>query len=266
MQPKILDFSGLAPFSLSLIHHPHILPLEINDSHIHDQCELYVNLSGKVSFMVEGHLYPIERGDCIITRPFEYHHCVYHEIKPHEHYWILFTSAGNEELLSPFFDRPKGVGNRIIPANKERFLRLCAQLEKTASPLDRYTTFFRLLQSLKEGSAPKETDLPAELQEILTQINENFRSPIRIETLAKGQFLSISTMERQFKTYLGVTPVEYLRQKRLAHAATLLQKGASVSRAATESGFTDTSQFIALFKKQFGNTPLQYKKSLQNNP
>ncbi len=264
MQPKKLNFAGLAPFSLSIIHHPHVLPLEVNDSHIHDQCEIYINLSGKVAFMVEGNLYPVERGDCIITRPFEYHHCVYREMAPHEHYWLLFSPKGNEALLAPFFERPKGIGNRIVPARKDRLLHLCAQLERQSSSIEQYTAFFSLLQSLKEGFTPKETDLPEELQSILYQINENFRSPLRIEALAKEQFLSISTLERQFRTHLGVTPVEYLRQKRIAYAATLLQENLPVSRVAAESGFSDTSQFITLFKKQFGKTPLQYKKSIHS--
>lgn len=264
MDPKNIFFGGLAPFSLSITHHPHILPLEINDSHIHDQCEIYVNLSGKVAFMVEGSLYPVERGDCIITRPFEYHHCVYQEMVPHEHYWILFSPKGNEALLAPFFERPKGIGNRIVPARKDHLLRLCQQLENPKSSIEQYTAFFSLLQLLQEGFAPKEIDLPKELQFTLRRINENFHSPLRIEALAKEQFLSISTLERQFRAHLGITPVEYLRQKRIAFAATLLQEDLPVSRVAAESGFSDTSQFIALFKKQFGKTPLQYKKSIHS--
>lgn len=264
MDPKKINFLGLAPFNLSITHHPHILPLEINDSHIHDQCEIYINLSGKVAFMVEGHLYPVERGDCIITRPLEYHHCVYREMVPHEHYWILFSPKGNEHLLAPFFERPKGIGNRIVPTNKERLLKLCQTLENATSPLDQYTVFFRILQYLQEGDAPKETDLPPALEESLARINEKFKEPLSIEGLAREQYLSISTLERQFKSHLGVSPNEYIRQKRLAHAATLLQENVPVSQAAAESGFADPSQFIALFKKQFGKTPLQYKKSLDS--
>ena len=48
------------------------------DSHIHNECEIYINLSGDVSFVVENKVYPIVPGSIIITRPGEYHHCVYH--------------------------------------------------------------------------------------------------------------------------------------------------------------------------------------------
>ena len=64
----------------------------VNYSHIHDECEIYVNLRGDLSFIVENNIYPIKPGDIIITRPHEYHHCVYHSNKLHRHFWILFSS------------------------------------------------------------------------------------------------------------------------------------------------------------------------------
>ena len=52
-------------------------PARYSPAHIHDLCEIYVNLSGNVSFVVERNLYKILPGDIIITKPYEYHHCVY---------------------------------------------------------------------------------------------------------------------------------------------------------------------------------------------
>jgi len=62
--------------------------LNQNETHIHKECEIYLNLSGNVCFEVENHLYPISRGSVIITRPYEYHHCIYRSNARHEHFWI----------------------------------------------------------------------------------------------------------------------------------------------------------------------------------
>ena len=51
-------------------------PLNVYDDHIHNECEIYINLSGDVSFAVENSVYPIMPGGIIITRPLEYHHCI----------------------------------------------------------------------------------------------------------------------------------------------------------------------------------------------
>lgn len=109
-----IEMPGLRPFRLRITHS--ILRTEPgadSASHIHDECEIYVNMSGKVSFMVENRLYPVGWGDIILSRPYEYHHCVSHSNQPHEHYWILFTASGNEALLRPFFDRSLGRGTAL---------------------------------------------------------------------------------------------------------------------------------------------------------
>ena len=58
--------------------------------HTHSEFELYINLSGDVSFLVENNLYDLKHGDVIIARPGEYHHCVYRSDAPHKLFWILF--------------------------------------------------------------------------------------------------------------------------------------------------------------------------------
>ena len=267
MHKNNVQFCGIQPFDLSVSHITGVIK-ERPESHIHDKCEIYVNLSGNVSFMVEGHLYPVKRGSIIITRPLEYHHCVYHDFSPHEHFWILFDCAGNEALLDPFFKRPAGTDNLIALSkqNTKILFDLCHTLahEKNVPHFEYYRCFFDLISllSMSETEADQGKSLPSELICALDTINESFSSPINIERLAQGCFISVNTLERMFKNHLGVTPTEYIRKKRLSHGAKLLQQGHPVSYVAGECGFNDVSQFITLFKKEFSQTPLQYKKSI----
>lgn len=84
------------------------------NSHIHNECEIYINLSGDVSFVVENNIYSVIPGSIIITRPFEYHHCVYHSNKLHRHFRILFSASGNEYLFDDFYKRNAGENNLLI--------------------------------------------------------------------------------------------------------------------------------------------------------
>lgn len=267
MHKNNVQFYGIQPFDLSVSHITGVIK-ERPESHIHDKCEIYVNLSGNVSFMVEGQSYPIKRGSVIITRPLEYHHCVYHDFSPHEHFWILFSCTGNEALFDIFFNRPAGANNLInLPKqNTEALFDLCNTLahEKDCSAFEYYRCFFDMLSLLSMSKPENNTskNLPPELLLALDTVNENFSSPINIERLAQGCFISVNTLERMFKNHLGVTPTEYIRKKRLSHGAKLLQQGHPVSYVAGECGFNDVSQFITLFKKEFSQTPLQYKKSI----
>ena len=57
-----------------------------------------------------------------------------------------------------------------------------------------------------------------------------------------------------------MTPVEYIRQKRVDLACRLLQqKENSVTDVSYELGYSSLSHFIKLFKEQTGITPKQYQ-------
>ena len=77
--------------------------------------------------------------------------------------------------------------------------------------------------------------------------------------------ISITTLERYFKKYLSMTPKRYLEDRKLSQACMLLRQNYSVTDACYESGFDDYSHFIAIFKKNFGITPLKYKKNILNS-
>ncbi len=107
MKRKQMSFQGIQPIEVDAKLSTTTIYTDTTVSHIHDQCEIYINVAGDVSFMVEDRIYPISPGDVIVTRPFEYHQCIYHSIMPHEHFWILFSSKGNEDWLDLFFARPR---------------------------------------------------------------------------------------------------------------------------------------------------------------
>ena len=133
---KPVFFPAISPFSMQVAYVDIDSHSSLNqfEHHIHPECEIYLNLSGDVSFMVEDRIYPITAGSVIITRPHEYHHCIYHSDKRHRHYWILFSSENNEKWLKLFFDRPHGENNllRIVPSKLNR-LGLAMELLKNGS-------------------------------------------------------------------------------------------------------------------------------------
>lgn len=239
------------------------------DAHVHEECEIYINLSGDVSFMVENRLYPVSYGNIIITRPFEYHHCIYHSDKIHKHFWILFSASGNEKFLDVFFNRKLGEGNFMsLPIEEtEELISLCHELtEKIDDSAQRYYKFFKLLTLLQNAESISIRDTYS--QEVLTAINyinANLSNSISIKEVAKRACVSVNTLERHFQKTLNVSPNSYIKKKRLAYAAKLLASGCSVAEASENSGFSDYSSFIALFKKTYGLTPYKYKRNLNKS-
>lgn len=254
------------PFQITYTEIDRYSPRNTFHSHTHPQCELYINVSGDVSFMVEDRIYPVSRGNIILARPNEYHHCIYHSDALHKHFWILFSSDQNAQLLSSVLDRHASGQNlfTLPPEQTEVLLHLCHQMaQQPQSQIAQYSRFFQLMQLLEDAHSADigPSNCPKALVNALDYIAAHFHEPLSIAQLARQAYVSINTLERLFAAELNMSPSAYLRKKRLAFAARLLLQGCSVTAACEESGFSDCAYFISVFRKAYGMTPLQYKKA-----
>lgn len=262
-QPLLLN-----DIKYSLIHvSPFINPNDpaLDQAHIHNCYEIYVNLSGDASFWVGDRLLPVKNGDAILTRPGELHFCTFHKPCFHEHFCIWISAPDNCPLLAfmrradfePYFVSTEESGQQLI-----QLLTSLEQAEKCADQLKQTITLLQLFQWFNERpmtTQPKVTSQPnPELQMILDFINQNFCEIVHIQELYDRFFISASTLNRWFLHDIGVTPKKFLEAKKLEYACRLLEEGCSVTEICIRCNFTDSSHFIAVFKKKFGKTPGQY--------
>lgn len=264
---------GLTPFSVSATKTNTTVtdPNRKTSPHMHEYCEIYVNLTGNVSFVVEKNVYSVKSGDIIITKPYEYHHCIYHDDSEHLHYWIMFSIDENPELFSFLTQKKLGVSNhiRLSEGKMQKFLEHCDKLSLAPDddPINALAVFFKVLSYIEEGMEKyiiKDTNvgIPQNMKSILAYVNKNFASIHSVSEIADIFSISISTIERYFKQYLSITPKQYLEDKKLQQACLLLRQNFSVTDVCFEVGYDDYSHFITIFKKKFGTTPLKFKKSI----
>ncbi len=235
-----------------------------DNTHIHSYYEIYVNISGNVSFLVRNNIYPIQPGDVIITAPGDIHHCIYHSSCLHDHYCLWFD-VPRTSCVAKFLEEHDlfGLVRTNSACHDELIALLCKLHEDTSSDLEKLTAFLHLFQLLKDNrdafSFPA-TNIPEILRDILNYIDQTFAEILQINEIAEHFHISISTLNRLFKKYVQLSPYAYLKNKKLAFAEKLLVKGCSVTEACYQTGFTDCSRFIKFFKERYGTTPLQYVK------
>jgi AraC-like DNA-binding protein len=83
-------------------------------------------------------------------------------------------------------------------------------------------------------------------------------SDLTAKDLAVLSGRSTSTFNREFKSIYGTTPKQWLIDRRMSHAHSLLSdKRWSVTAVALEVGYSNVSHFIEVFKKKYGKTPYQ---------
>lgn len=94
---------------------------------------------------------------------------------------------------------------------------------------------------------------------ILYYVNENFSSPISLNSVAAHFGYSESHISRYFKSRFSITFHKYLTLLRLKNALMLMRDGKnSITYCALESGFSSMRSFYRVFFQEFGCTPREY--------
>lgn len=89
--------------------------------------------------------------------------------------------------------------------------------------------------------------------------------PRGLAALASRAGLSVRSATRGFLRETGLTPGDWRTQRRMLAAVELLTQGHAVTRVALDVGYTDTSSFIAVFRRAFGDTPGRLSASLRRS-
>lgn len=101
-----------------------------------------------------------------------------------------------------------------------------------------------------------------DIDKVIEYMNQNYEEKITIEKLAQIVKMSESNFIRLFKKETKVTPIEYLIKLRLDKAKKLLRSGTkTITETALQCGFNSASHFSSCFRKQYGNSPTEYRVS-----
>jgi AraC-like DNA-binding protein len=114
-----------------------------------------------------------------------------------------------------------------------------------------------------KASAPSApSGIPGHVQEMKNILDREYNSSITLDSLEKRLFVSKYRLCREFSSYYGRSPLQYLNSLRIQKAKALLeQTDISIHSIGYDVGISNTSHFIKLFKRETSKTPAQYRKS-----
>lgn len=101
------------------------------------------------------------------------------------------------------------------------------------------------------------------LHMVKAMIDGNIVNPLTIAELSRSVYLNELKLKNGFKAVFGKTVYAYLMDRRMEMAQALFQeKKMSVTEAAHQVGYSNSSHFAEAFRKKFGINPGEYLRKL----
>jgi|GEM_PF-318067 len=136
----------------------------------------------------------------------------------------------------------------------------CARWD-TSSSLKVESLYSELLAAAAHRSTRAEQSRPPWLHTACELIQDCYREKPGIRRVAKTVGVHPTHLARAFRVFLGCTPGDLLRTRRLEKAAELLlQADLSIVEIALDSGFSDQAQFTKAFRQMYGVPPGSYRR------
>jgi len=103
------------------------------------------------------------------------------------------------------------------------------------------------------------------VERIISYIDANFETQIRLQDLAEQENLSPTHFSHLFTSLFGVTFQDYVNIKRMEQCIRLMpNKEKTLLEISYESGFSDPKYMNRMFLKHYGVTPKEYRRRLGN--
>ncbi len=238
-----------------------------NDGYLWHQILFSITGSGILKY--DNKTVTIDEGD-IFFLPAGYPHEYYTENESWDVRWVAFDGYACPHILSQFgMTAPVVIRDRDCSTMQKLYSRMYT-IQKTDRIYGNYNCsgymyaclieFHRLMDTRENKLRSDRLRL---LTPVLDYIDENFQTDFPLTVLAEKAGITPQHLCRIFRQTMNMRPNEYLTQRRLQEAKTLLQRNElPIAEIAVRSGFPDAGYFSTVFRKHEGLTPMEYRKHI----
>lgn len=248
-------------------------------SHWHDDFELIVPVSGRITYNVNGKLVSFGEGEGIFVNSRRLHSGFMDDLTECEYYVVLFHPAAlcsvkqfEHELVTPVINSPQDYIHLKpdIPWHKEiiGLVRNIAEKsnDKTA-PFAALGSIYLIWSEIAEHidlscKFGNDNTRLSELKAMISYIHEYYSQKITLEDIAQAGYVSKRTCGGLFLKYLYKTPIEYLNDYRLQKSIELMKStDQTILEIGLACGFSGASYYAEVFRRSFGKSPAEYRKN-----
>lgn len=242
------------------------------EGEMHDFWEMVYALEGSITVSEDDRIYELSSGQAVFHKPMEFHRlwCK----KGQKGKLIIISFGYNGNLIDE-------LGNGVFFLN----LYLKQMLQETFNQI--YTSFdcsdipqlfsknnvlderisvakleLLLLSIVSEISPDKKQEYTVgahNYKKILSVMKSHIDENLSVDDIAALCCLSTSNLKKTFHKYAGCGVMQHFNRLRIIRACELLRRGISVAAVSEQMSFSSPSYFSAVFKRETGMLPTQYR-------
>lgn len=256
--------------------------------HHHDFYEVYLFLSGNVTYNIESRNYHLMPGDIMLISPLELHQpMLTWEKQPYERIVLWIDKSFVNSLLQSGHDltrcfdtgqpfhtnmiRPDAATRQHITSLMERLIaetessQFASDLMATTHLMELLILINRLAEQSPYHHEVKDKSAPV-VSNVLAYINEHYSEDLSLDLLANKFFISKYHLSHEFNRLVGTSVYRYIIQKRLIIAKQMLSDGLLPTDVYQHCGFGDYANFYRAFKSEYHISPKEFITGLKNRP
>ena len=265
--------------------------IQHRQEHIHNEFELFLVLRGEGVAKIKSHTYDIKEGDIYLINSGEVHSYarnpgseissdrkkdnaplfLFAQISNHclrEYFPQIRTTVFNSCNLRDYMSEQevKEVVGLLVESAKAYFLeenlyplKVLGNISKVLAACYKKVPYEIISEAQKNNLRQKNL----RIERIISYIDANFETQIRLQDLAEQENLSPTHFSHLFTSLFGVTFQDYVNIKRMEQCIRLMpNKEKTLLEISYESGFSDPKYMNRMFIKHYGYTPKEYRRRI----
>lgn len=243
--------------------------------HWHERMELLRVDSGQLELHLNNRCMILLPGQIAIICPYMLHAGFSIGEEPLTYHTIMFD-------LENFCNSTSAAGKYLLPIMKSEISfhpvsghpkllftvdRLISYLQAplTSNPLSAIGAVYDLLgdlYTLNLNTTPSTKEVSEQFRPILEYIGEHFTEAVSAKSISEAFGYNETYFCRRFKSITGITVMKYIQVLRMEAALRLLlEDPGDINSIAWKCGYADISYFSNCFRKCFGCSPSEFRKS-----
>lgn len=228
---------------------------------------------------------PLHKGDLSFTPKYRYYRSTYISDKPREHILLKFTDDMVSGLLPVlevnnfndyFIDHPANI--HLTKPEQEKALAIMNEIKQEWDSYNEYSEILLkgllhklIVLALKEHSVGEIEPAPDPQKNVclfnaIEYVKAHLHESPSLKATAEHADISASYLSKIFISHLHTPYSTFLLNEKILYAQKLLASSSlTMEEIADQAGFSSNTYFSDCFKRITGTTPMQFRKSYNQN-